>query len=76
MFPKFVDSPDTSTLNIIILMFTLDNIYIHHSLVFDIRTANAAAKEKRVSRDSTNTGISNCDLIMSILRRLSYANAK
>ena len=44
MFPKFVDYPDTPTLNLLFLMFTMDIPYIHHSLSFAIRTANAAAK--------------------------------
>ena len=52
-------------------MFTLDILYIHRILVFGIPTAKAAAKEKRVSRDSTNTGIPHCDLITSILRLFS-----
>ena len=29
MLPKFVDAPDTPTLNLLYLMFTLDILYIH-----------------------------------------------
>ena len=47
MLPKFVDTPDTPVLNLLVLMFTLDIIYIHHSLSFAIRTAKAAAKVKK-----------------------------
>ena len=52
MLPKFVDAPYSPTLNIVILLFTLDIIYIHHSLAFGIRTAKAAAKENRVFRST------------------------
>ena len=76
MLPMFVDAPTTPTVNIVFLMFTLDILYIHHNLSFTIRTTKAAAiKVKKVSID-TNTGISHRDLIMSILCRFVYANAK
>ena len=76
MLHKFVDAPDTPTFKLLCLMFTFDIRYIHHSLSFVIRMAKAAAKVKRVSRDITNTGIPNRDLIRSILCRFVYANAK
>ena len=44
MLLKFIDDPDMPTLKLLFLMFTLDIIYIHHSLSFTIRTAKAAAK--------------------------------
>ena len=44
MLPKFVDAPDTPTLNLLLLMFTLDVLYIRHSLSFAIQTAMAAAQ--------------------------------
>ena len=72
----FVDAPDTPTLNLLFLMFSLGILYIHHSLSFAIRTVKAAAKVKKVSTDTTNTGIPHRDLIRSILRRFVYANAK
>ena len=31
----------------LVLMFTLDILYIHHSFPFAMRTANAAAKKKK-----------------------------
>ena len=40
------DAPDTPTLNLLLLMFTLDILYIHCSLSFAIRTAKAPAKVK------------------------------
>ena len=43
----FVDGPDTPTLNILFLKFTLYILYIHHSLAFTIRMAKVAAKEKK-----------------------------
>ena len=46
MYPKFVYAPHTPTLNLLFLMFTLDILYIHHSFLFAIRTAKAAAKVK------------------------------
>ena len=76
MLPKFIDAPDTPTLNLLLLMFTLDILYIHHSLSIAIRTAKAAAKVNRVFTDTTNTGIPHRDLIMSILRRCVNVNAK
>ena len=76
MLPKFVDAPDMPTLNIIFFMFTLDILYSHQSLVFAIQTAKVAAREKKVSRHSTNTGIPHRNLIRSILHRFSYVNAK
>ena len=60
MLPKFIDAPDMPTLNLIILMFTLDILYIYYSLAFGIWRlwmAKATAKEKRVSRHTTNAGI-------------------
>ena len=36
MLPKFIDAPNTPNLNKIILMFTLDILYIYHSLAFGI----------------------------------------
>ena len=47
IFPKFVDAPNTPTLNLLLLMFTLDILYIHHSLSFAIRKAKAADKIKK-----------------------------
>ena len=47
MLPKFVDAPDTPTLNLLFVMFTLDILYIHHSLSFAMRTATAASKVKK-----------------------------
>ena len=46
MLPKFIDAPDTPTVNVII--FTLDILYIHHSMAvaFGIWMAETAAKEK------------------------------
>ena len=79
MLPKFADAPDTPTLNLLFVMFTLDILYINHILTFAIRTAKAAAKVKRGVRLSTNTsstGIPHRDLIRSILRRFVYANVK
>ena len=69
MLPKFVEDPDSPTLNLLFVMFTLDIIYIHHSLSFTIRTAKTAAKAKKVSTDTTNTGFPHRDLIRPILRR-------
>ena len=76
MLPKFVDAPDTPTLNLLFVMFTLDILYIHHSLSFAIRTAKAAAKVKKRVLDTTNIGILHHDLIRSILRRCVNATAK
>ncbi len=47
MLPKFGDAPDTPTLNLLFVMFTLEILYIHHSLSFAIQTAKAAAKVKK-----------------------------
>ena len=47
VLPKFVDAPDTPTLYLLFLMFTLDILYFHHSFSFAIRTAKAAAKVKK-----------------------------
>ena len=47
MLPKFVDAPDTPTFNLLFFMFTLDILYIHHSLSFAIRTAKVAANVKK-----------------------------
>ena len=47
ILPKIVDAPDTSTLNLLFLMFTLDILYIHHSLSFAVRMAKAATKVKK-----------------------------
>ena len=76
MLPKFAYAPDTPTLNLLFLMFTLDIVYIHHCLSFAVRTAKTAAKLKRLSTDTTNTEIPHRDLIRSILRRRVNANAK
>ena len=46
MLTKFVDAPDTPTINLLFLMRTLDILYIHHSLSFAIRTAKVEAKVK------------------------------
>ena len=56
MLPKFVDVPDTPTLNLLFFMFTLDILYIHRSLSFAIRTAKVAAKVKRISSALPITG--------------------
>ena len=75
MLPKFVDAPDTLNLKLLVLMFTQDILYIHHSLSFAIRTAKAEAIVKKVSTDTTNTGITHHDLIRSIglmKRAVSY----
>ena len=47
MLPKFVDAPDTPALNILFVMFTLDILYIHHSLSFAKQPEKAAAKVKK-----------------------------
>ena len=41
-------APDTPTLNKIILLFTLDILYIHHSFPFAMGTTKAAARKKKV----------------------------
>ena len=47
MLPKFVDAPNTPTLDLLFLVFILDVLYIHHSLSFAIRTAKAVPKVKK-----------------------------
>ena len=47
MLPMFFDAPDTPTLNLLFVMFTLHVLYIHYSLSYAIRTAKSAAKEKK-----------------------------
>ena len=76
MLPKFVDAPDMPTLNLLFLMFTLDILYIHHSLSFAIRTAKAAAKVKKGVYRHHKYRDSHCDLIRSILCQYVNTNAK
>ena len=71
----FVYAPDTPILNLLFLTFTLDILYIHHSLTFALRTAKAAIKDKKYVQKYHKYSDSHRDLIMSILRRFSYANA-
>ena len=56
------------------VMFTLYILYIHHSLVFTIKTIKAAVT--RVSMQPTNAGIPHGNLIRSIVSRFSEADAK
>ena len=58
MVPKFVDAPDTPTLNLSFLcLHWISFTSIDHSLSFAIGMAKAAAKVKRVSTYTTNTGM-------------------
>ena len=77
MLPKFVDAPDTLTLKLLFLMFTLDILYSLHSLSFALRTAKAAAKVRNgVYRHHIHRDFFHWDIIRSILRLCVNANAK
>ena len=41
MLPKFVEAPDMPTLNLLILMFILDILYIHHYIQLFIWNTNS-----------------------------------
>ena len=76
MLPKFVDAPNTPTLNLLFLClhWISFTFIIPCHLLYERQKWQL--KWKRVSTYTTNTGIPHCDLIRSILCLFVYTNAK